>query len=296
MKKIIVIGGSGMVGYAVCQEALALGFEPWVVGRVNRSSEKNFLRMDLIEPINFDALNGLHGIDICINLAAITNHGQCESRPDLAQRLHVEVPKQLAKWAGDKGVKFVHMSTEAVYGYGQSDGGHREDETCGPKGVYAKTKFEGEQAVQDVNSDSLLIRATPVGFSPDGEGKTLFEWLSSELISGSCITGYADVLFSPVSSFDLAQVLVNEEILKRSGILNVGSSCSLSKYEFARLVCSSLGVPISRVLKGYSSKTALEVDGTLNSEKLVKVSGLELVSVQKMVSELVKRQSKITIR
>ena len=50
-----------------------------------------------------------------INCAALANLEECERHPDQARRLNAEIPGELAGACAERNIKFVHLSTDAVF-------------------------------------------------------------------------------------------------------------------------------------------------------------------------------------
>ncbi len=119
MKRILVLGGSGFVGRAVCEQLAShpsLGAARIVVPTRRRARARHLLplpQVDVIEAdINQDrALQRLlQGTDAVVNLVAIL-HG----RPDDFERAHVDLCQRLAEDCMQLGVKrVVHVSALGV--------------------------------------------------------------------------------------------------------------------------------------------------------------------------------------
>lgn len=258
-----------MVGYATCRAGLEQNWQIHPIGRTDRHLLPHFQVVDLCDDAKLAQLVNQPPPDLLINLAAMTNHTECQNNPELTKKLHVEVPKSLSKWADREQFKLIHISTEAVYGYNKAlPGKFNETDPCEPKGVYAITKREGESAILDHNPDATVLRCTPVGFSPVGFGTTLFEWVVRELKKGEPITGYSNAWFTPVSSFNLADLLFDETFHTISGCYNWGIQDSINKYEFASLIARELGYPDGTVIASDSFAGGETMNGALDSSVL----------------------------
>ena len=53
--------------------------------------------------------------DWLVNCAALANLEECEANPERAKMINVDVPAELAKACAERGIRFVHISTDAVF-------------------------------------------------------------------------------------------------------------------------------------------------------------------------------------
>lgn len=94
---------------------------------------------------------------LIVNPAAYTAVDKAESEPDVAHAVNAIAPGVLAEEARRLGIPMVHYSTDYVF-----DGTKREpytEEDCpNPLGVYGRTKFEGERAVQASGARHVIFR------------------------------------------------------------------------------------------------------------------------------------------
>jgi dTDP-4-dehydrorhamnose reductase len=157
--------------------------------------------------------------------------------PDLALRINVDVPRLLAEACQKAEVRFVHISTDAVFD-GQR-GGYDEDDPAAPLNVYARTKLEGEKAVFDKMLDALVVRTNFVGFSANGQ-TGLAQWIIRELSAGKRISGFSDVIIAPLVANDLARVLFQMMDANLNGLYHVAGSTPVSKLDFARKLAREL--------------------------------------------------------
>lgn len=279
-----------MVGYASCLAGLKNNWSTLPIGRKNRHRFPDFQVIDLFNDNLLSTLTQQRPPDLLINLAAMTNHTECQNNQDLAKKLHVEAPKILSRWSDKEQFKLIHISTEAVYGYSKERPlAYNESDPCEPQGVYACTKLAGEAAILENNPLATVLRCTPVGFSPYSERTTLFEWVIQELKKGQGLTGYSNAWFTPVSSFSLADLLFNQSFHALSGCYNWGIQDPISKYDFARLVAQELGYPDDIVTPSSASSDGKIMNGALDSSILRSLLKAPPYDSLTMVKELVSR-------
>jgi len=286
MKKILIIGASGMVGNAMCHEAINQGLNVVGAGRQDRHriSGVRFRNVELTNDVSLTDLVKNSEPDFIINLAANTDHQACEQDPDAAYKLHVQTAGVLASLASTVGARLIHVSSEAVYG-DLGRGPHTEREMCKPHGIYAATKKGGEEQVLANNSEALVIRCTPVGIV-DGEHRSLAGWLYNQLKQGQQVTGYEDWIFSPVSTRSLARLILDPRLDGLSGVFNWGVDDAISKLTFVKGMASALGYEASIIVAGHRFDNGTFYDVSLDSGKLARESGIQVLALRELFEDL----------
>ena len=98
------------------------------------------------------------GIGCVVNCAAYTNVDKAESDEALCRKLNAEAPKLLAEAMREVNGLLVQISTDYVFGGDPYNTPCREDQKGTPTGVYGQTKLEGEQNIEAVGCDYVIIR------------------------------------------------------------------------------------------------------------------------------------------
>lgn len=131
--------------------------------------DARFLGRDEADLTNPDACAGAIRAQDChavVNVAAYTAVDRAESEPDTARRVNADAPAAMARAAAEKGVPFLHVSTDYVFG-GSGTRPWRESDPTGPLGVYGATKLAGEQGVAAAGGQWAVLRTSWV-FSAHG--------------------------------------------------------------------------------------------------------------------------------
>ena len=79
------------------------------------------------------------------------------------------------------------------------------------------------------------------GVSP--KRNSLFDFFYNSILSKQKVSGYDDVIFSPLYVNDLVLALFSISNMNYSGVLHLASDTSLSKYSFGILIAKLLGEP-----------------------------------------------------
>lgn len=150
---ILLLGKNGQVGWEL-QRSLAL------LGQVTAlDCDSSEHCGDFCNPAGIaDTVRALRP-DVIVNAAAHTAVDKAESEPDLARLLNATTPGVLAQEAVKTGALLVHYSTDYVFD-GSGSRPWAETDTPAPLSVYGRTKWEGEQLIQQSGAQHLILRTS----------------------------------------------------------------------------------------------------------------------------------------
>ena len=206
---------------------------------------KNFMNFDLMSE-SYDALMNWAKPDVIIHCAAITNVDYCEDNPEQAMAVNAESVNKFLKYGSD--ARLIFISSDAVF----PDGIHMatEKDQISPENIYGKTKETGEKYIKKSSGDHLAVRTTIVGKNINSSYQGFVEWIVNSVKNGKEITLFDDALFTPITTWHLANEL--EWIMENdaSGIIHIAGEEPISKYDFGRKICEGLGLDTSLINKG----------------------------------------------
>lgn len=234
MMRLLITGASGLLGTHLVLEARD-ALDVVAVSHRTALAEDGLksVQIDLLQPEATDELFEHYAPDWVVNCAALTDVDACEQDPEGASALNRDMPEKLARAAGSRGVKFVHISTDAVFD-GKS-GDYTENSIPVPVNEYGRSKLEGEQAVLAADPRALVLRTNFFGWSP-GPKIGLFEWFYRGLDAGEPRPGFSDVFVSMLSARHLAEWILRLLRSDLHGLYHLASSDCVSKYDFGRLI------------------------------------------------------------
>ncbi|MBV6459153.1 MAG: dTDP-4-dehydrorhamnose reductase [Fimbriimonadaceae bacterium] len=195
--RLLVIGGSGMLGGDFIAEALARGNEVLAPSR----SE-----LDITDPVSVAQLaaKSFGEFDAIVNCAAYTAVDKAETEVDQATDLNAIAPGLLAGALAMAGVPLMHLSTDFVFGeMAPVVGGLDEDHPPNPLGVYGRTKLDGEFSV--LTGPNWVVRTSWL-FGPNGSSfpRTIIRAYES----GKPLKVVADQVGTPTYTAHLAGTLL----------------------------------------------------------------------------------------
>jgi dTDP-4-dehydrorhamnose reductase len=159
--KILQFGKTGQVATAV--QAAAIGRAELVA--LSRSD------CDLEDVAAVRAAVLAADCDLVLNTAAFTHVDPAEARPDEAFAVNATAPGTMAAACAERGLPFVHLSTDAVFD-GLTDRPYVETDEALPINVYGRSKLAGEGAVL-VHPKAVVLRISWV-FSRYGRNYVSF--------------------------------------------------------------------------------------------------------------------------
>ena len=149
MKTILVTGANGQLGNSIRQ--LAAGYPQYAFVFTDVDT------LDICDAQAVDAFVKEKQADYIINCAAYTAVDKAEDDEALCFRINRDAVRNLGEAARMAGARVIHVSTDYVF-----DGTNHlpyveTDVTC-PASAYGRTKLAGEQALQEVCPDAVIIR------------------------------------------------------------------------------------------------------------------------------------------
>lgn len=238
--KILVTGASGLLGLNLS----LMEVEAHTIVGVDRSKLADtpfeIIKADLLDPEVEHRILDTVKPDAVIHTAALANLEACEEQPETARLLNAELPGELADACARRGIRMMHISTDAVFD-GTKDGVYTEEDAPNPQGIYAQTKLEGERNVLSANPGAVVVRVNFFGWSLSGT-RSLPEFFINNLSAGKKAQGFTDVFFCPLFVGDLAEILIKILAQGLSGIYHVVGSESLSKHDFGIAVARQFGL------------------------------------------------------
>jgi dTDP-4-dehydrorhamnose reductase len=194
--------------------------------------------------------------DFFINCAAYTAVDKAEKDSKKAYQVNSIGAKNVAKACRKHDCTLIHISTDYVYNNSLRRP-LKETDPCEPKGVYAKSKYEGEQNILSEWQKSIIIRSSWIYSS---YGSNFVKTINSLLTTKNSINIVDDQYGSPTYARDLARAILDKVIeklktdsdLQLYGIYNYSNSGTVNWYDFALEIKKISGQSCN--IKGIASK------------------------------------------
>jgi dTDP-4-dehydrorhamnose reductase len=183
--------------------------------------------------------------DLIVNASAYTDVDRAEKEPELAMKINALAPGVMAEVSRTLGAVLIHFSTDYVFD-GRGNTPYTESETTNPLNVYGKSKWMGEEHIQQA-SDAYLILRTSWVYSLRGNSfvNKVLGWARKN----STLRIVDDQVSSPtwarmlaeITSLLLARHQANlyDRIHEQCGIYHVAGSGYTSRYAWAKEILAN---------------------------------------------------------
>lgn len=220
MKKVIITGADGQLGYEL-QRSVLSGYECIAT---NRST------LDVTDAYVVREFVGEHEPDVIINSAAYTAVDKAEEETELAIAINTLGAANLANAARANQCKLVQISTDFVFD-GKACSPYAVDAKTDPEGYYGKSKRDGDNKVIDILGNDALIIRTSWLYSAQGNNfvKTMLKFMAERDELGII----SDQIGTPTWANSLAKAVWQSIKLDTKGIHHWSDAGVASWYDFA---------------------------------------------------------------
>lgn len=252
MKKVLVIGASGLVGSHLCPH-----FEnnQYQVVKASRTTHPAF---DLM---NFEAadFSSYKAVILTANLAGGVNF--CEKNPELSYGFHFMATKKIADAAKVAKTKLIFISTDYVFPDHLQD--VAENHPPSALNQYGKDKSSAEKYIINHLEDYLIIRTTNVfGWDPLSKTPNYLMNFYHHLSQNQIFRSPKNVFCTPTNVSDLVSCLFQLFNAKQKGIFHVVGDEYMTRFDWLTQACAIFKFPNS-LLQGFED-TATSPSRPLN--------------------------------
>jgi dTDP-4-dehydrorhamnose reductase len=241
MKRVLLIGGSGMLGSNIVVSNSA--FELYPTYLRNRITHPRASQLDISD--RDSVLKRVETIqpEVIVHAGGMTKPTACEKEPALAHKVNVEGTAHLVEAAKGVGARFIFLSSDLVF-----DGSaerYDEDSPTSPLSVYGHNKVEGEERVRTGSDDFAIVRTTVMYGWSSRYTESMAEWVLRGLQEGQELSMYHDQYRQFILINDLVAALF--ELIEMEDPSNetthVAGPELISRYEFAQRLAHTFGLP-----------------------------------------------------
>ena len=236
MKRISILGGTGMAGHVAALYLRKKGYDVHYMSRSAETSDKS-------TPITVENLETAKkwlektNPNIVLNCLGLLQQ-ECDNSPEKAILINALLPNYLAHIYKNANVKVIHLSSDCVFSGDR--GQYTENDFPDGESVYARTKFLGE-----IKGDKdLTFRTSIIGPDINKHGIGLFNWFMNQ--SGK-VNGYVNAVWNGVTTIELAKAIHAAIEQNLTGLYQLASPGTIDK-------CSLL-----QLFKNAFNKTDIEI-------------------------------------
>ena len=185
-------------------------------------------------------------VNVIVNCAAYTNVDAAEDHEELAELLNAKAPENLATAMKDVGGLLIHISTDYIFGGDPYNTPCKEDQKGTPTGIYGLTKLHGEQAIQNVGCNYVILRTA---WLYSEFGKNFVRTMLNLTATKAQLKVVFDQVGTPTYAYDLAKALItiiedykeeslniNYEPYTQNGIYHFSNEGVCSWFDFTKMI------------------------------------------------------------
>lgn len=281
MSKILILGGSGMLGHKAYQ-ILSREHDVYVTFR---RFDKRLLATEI-----FDQHHVIEGVDasdiescriaiektmpeIVLNCIGIIKQLDEAANPRIAIQVNALFPHLLAEECAKRKIKMIHISTDCVFS--GKRGKYTEEDQSDAIDLYGRTKFLGEVT----GEYCLTLRTSIIGHELFSR-LSLVEWLLSQ--NGKTVKGYRNAIYTglPTVIFcrELSRLIATRPQL--TGLYQIAAT-PISKFDLIQKIKEVYGLKMD-----IQPMDDFYCDRSLDGSKYTSVSGFQTQSWSEMIKEM----------
>jgi len=274
MKKLMVLGATGMAGHIVYTYFSELQkYEMYNACFRTKLNSDSYIINVRDERAMEDLLNEVKP-DIVINCIGVLIKGSKNS-PENAIYVNGYFPHMLSRvlHSVKSDAKLIHISTDCVFS--GKKGQYKDDDVKDALDVYGMSKNLGEI----VNDQDLTVRTSIIGPELKTNGEGLMHWVFSQRSEGK-LNGYTKSIWGGVTTLELAHIIEYCLETERTGLYQASNNTSINKYELINLLVKKFDLKLQvNPVEGVISDKSI-----LNTE----VAGMkyDVPSYEQMISDL----------
>jgi dTDP-4-dehydrorhamnose reductase len=278
-KRVLIIGGSGMLGHKLLQVLPGKGYDVFATVRGSTApleslesvrADRLFGGVDALDFATVESAVREVAPDAIVNAAGIVKQREEGNDPALVIEVNSVFPHRLSSLAERMGCRLVTVSTDCVF-TGRK-GNYREDDHPDADDLYGRSKCLGEVA----DGNAVTVRTSMIG-REIGEPHGLLEWFLRN--PEKEVLGYTKAFFSGFPTITLAGIISDYLIpdSRLNGIWHV-SADRISKYDLLVIIKQKYGLEVNVV-----PDEQLSIDRSLDSGRFRKLTGFEPFGWERLV-------------
>ena len=234
MKKLLITGANGFLGWNICR--LAKG--RWHLFGTMYSNQLEIpkvttIKIDLTDNSKLKRLFQEIRPDAVIHTAAVSDPNFCQVNPDVSFGINVEASVNIALLCSEYMIPYVYTSTDLVFDglnapYGESD------PVC-PVNVYGEHKAQAEERILRAYPQSTVCRMSLMFGLSGPVAKSFMQPMLLAMKEGRELSLFVDEFRTPLRAESAVAGLLLA-LNKVSGIIHLGGKERISRHDFGKLM------------------------------------------------------------
>lgn len=269
MKRLLVTGASGFLGWNICN----LAKDRWdtygtACSHPVEISGVHIITIDMTDPGGLNKLFHSVSPDAVIHTAALSNPNYCQTNRGEAHRINVDASIHIAELCAKYHIPCVFTSSDLVFD-GLNAPYREEDPVC-PVNVYGEQKVLAEEGMLKKYPDTAICRMPLMFGVPAPSAGSFIQPMIKAMEERKEIRLFTDEFRNPISSGTAVHgILMALEKVK--GIVHLGGIERISRFDFGRLLAEVIGHHDARLIPCLQNEMKMAAprppDITLESSK-----------------------------
>jgi dTDP-4-dehydrorhamnose reductase len=245
MKKLLVTGASGFLGWNLCQ----LAKQEWDIygTSFSHSVEISGITLQTVDLRNFEELKLIfHEIQpaAVIHAAAQSSPNVCQSHPEESHAINVTASCNIAGLCADYSIPCVFTSTDLVFN--GLNPPYQETDPVSPVNLYGEQKVMAEEGMLERYPMTAVCRMPLMFGVAAPPAKSFMQPFIHTLREEKELSLFTDEFRTPASGTTAAQGILLA-LDKVNGRIHLGGKERVSRYDFGRLLVEVFELPASRL-------------------------------------------------
>jgi|TARA_B110000027_G_scaffold68194_1_gene72912 dTDP-4-dehydrorhamnose reductase len=229
MKKIYIIGASGLIGGALYKNLIRKNI--LTVGTFSKNKEDDLLFFDLLKT-DYQIFEKINKEDTVFFMTAYSNPGWISKNKEEAKLLNYEMTKRFIDYLIPKNPRLIFMSSVEIFD--GKKGNYSEEDNPNPLNYYGELKLQIEKYLKYEYKNYCIVRTGwNVGLSQ--KSRCVIQLTYETLIKPSAKMA-KDNFFSLASTEDTAEVISNLMENHSTKIIHVCSDKVISRVQLADMI------------------------------------------------------------
>jgi len=287
--KILITGGSGLLGSKISEIAIQKGHETYSGYNTHESTYGIPIKLDITNNKNVQNVFEMIQPEVVIHAAALTNVDTCEKDKELARKINVEGTRNIVESSECYKAFLVSVSTDYIFS--GKKGMYNEANIPRPINNYGATKLEAEVIVKNSITKWCIARTSVIYGATPAAGKINFAlWVLQKLKKGEKLNIITDQWVSPTLNTNLTEMIFDIIELDLLGTYHLAGATSINRYNFALLVAETFQLDKKLISPAKSSEmnwfAKRPENSSLNVEKASKTLKNKPLDIFKALSVL----------
>ncbi|HEX6333813.1 MAG TPA: SDR family oxidoreductase [Flavisolibacter sp.] len=244
MRKVLITGANGFVGFYLTRLLLQESFEVIATGRgacrLPFTGPCFFYEsLDFTNEEQVSSLFNKYQPGVVVHAGAISKPDECEANRENAFLSNVSGTMHLLRNSAPFHSHFIFMSTDFVFD--GEKGMYGEDDERKPVNFYGETKMMAEDEVMKYDGPWTIVRTVLVYGKPFSGRDNIVSTVAGRLSKGESVKIFTDQVRTPTYVEDLAAAITRIIVLKKTGIFHISGADVRTPYQMAVETAHLLG-------------------------------------------------------